>query len=57
MMNQSREANKNKTLRTLFNVICQDNEFALLRRTLEIYAEEIQAHDMKSSNEVLNQFD
>ena len=33
---------KERTLRTLFDVICSDNEFSLLRRTLEIYCEEIE---------------
>lgn len=33
---------KERTLRALFNVICEDNEFSLLRRTLEIYCEEIE---------------
>ena len=40
----SLEINKNNTLRTLFDVICLDNEFSLLRRTLELYCEEIDAH-------------
>jgi hypothetical protein len=39
------ETNKHNTLRTLFNVICADNEFSLLRRTLELYCEEIMASD------------
>ncbi len=35
-------SNKERTLQTLFNVICVDNEFSLLRRTLELYCEEIE---------------
>jgi hypothetical protein len=34
--------NKERTLKTLFDVICADNEFSLLRRTLELYCEEIE---------------
>lgn len=30
-----------KTLKTLFDVICADNEFTLLRETLRLYCEEI----------------
>jgi hypothetical protein len=30
-----------KTLKTLFDVICADNEFSLLRETLRLYCEEI----------------
>jgi hypothetical protein len=37
----SNESNKSRTLQTLFQVICADNEFTLLRKTLEIYCEEI----------------
>ncbi len=35
-------SHKEHTLKTLFNVICADNEFSLLRRTLELYCEEIE---------------
>jgi hypothetical protein len=35
-------SNKEHTLKTLFSVICADNEFSLLRRTLELYCEEIE---------------
>jgi hypothetical protein len=35
------ELAKNRTLKTLFQVICADNEFTLLRQTLELYCEEI----------------
>lgn len=35
-------SNKERTLKTLFNLICVDNEFSLLRRTLELYCEEIE---------------
>jgi len=35
-------SNRDHTLKTLFNVICVDNEFSLLRRTLELYCEEIE---------------
>lgn len=38
------ESAKNKTLKTLFQVICADNEFTLLRHTLELYCEEMAAH-------------
>ena len=38
----STPSSKEHTLRTLFSVICADNEFSLLRRTLEIYCEEIE---------------
>lgn len=38
------ESAKNKTLQTLFQVICADNEFTLLRHTLKLYSEEIAAH-------------
>jgi hypothetical protein len=32
---------KDRTLRTLFQVICQDDEFSLLNETLRLYLEEI----------------
>jgi hypothetical protein len=32
---------KSRTLKALFQVICADNEFTLLRHTLELYCEEI----------------
>jgi len=35
------ESAKSKTLETLFQLICADNEFTLLRKTLELYCEEI----------------
>lgn len=35
------ELAKSRTLETLFQVICSDNEFSLLRKTLELYCEEI----------------
>jgi hypothetical protein len=35
-------SNRDRTLKTLFDVICVDNEFSLLRRTLELYCEEIE---------------
>jgi len=34
--------NKERTLKTLFDVICDENEFSRLRRTLELYCEEIE---------------
>jgi hypothetical protein len=37
------EIAKSRTLATLFQVICADNEFTLLRKTLELYCEEIAA--------------
>gem|GEM_PF-2554772 len=36
---------KNRTLKALFQVICADNEFTLLRHTLELYCEEIEANN------------
>lgn len=38
---QQVESNRNNTLKALFGIICEDNEFTLLRRTLELYCEEI----------------
>jgi hypothetical protein len=38
---QQVESNRNNTLRALFGLICEDNEFTLLRQTLELYCEEI----------------
>lgn len=37
----SSERNRGRTLQALFQVICADNEFTLLRKTLELYCEEI----------------
>ncbi len=37
------ERNKSRTLEALFKMICVDNEFTLLRKTLELYCEEISA--------------
>jgi hypothetical protein len=37
------EQNKSRTLEALFKMICADNEFTLLRKTLELYCEEISA--------------
>lgn len=39
---QTIDTNKNNTLKALFQLICEDNEFALLRHTLELYCEEIE---------------
>ncbi|MFN4895503.1 MAG: hypothetical protein ACK5GN_05950 [Pseudomonadota bacterium] len=41
------ETNKSRTLQTLFQVICADNEFTLLRKTLELYCEEIAAAEQQ----------
>lgn len=41
MTTKTLEMNKNRTLRALFGIICEDNEFTLLRHTLELYCEEI----------------
>ena len=38
---QQVESNRNNTLKALFGRICEDNEFTLLRQTLELYCEEI----------------
>ena len=43
---ETNETNKNNTLRALYDVICVDDEFALLRRTLELYSEEIAAQTL-----------
>ncbi len=37
-----RELAKSRTIKTLFKVICQDNEFSLLRQTLMLYCEELE---------------
>ncbi len=39
---ETTKTNRENTLKTLFGVICADNEFSLLRRTLELYCEEIE---------------
>ena len=39
--------NKSRTLQALFEVICADNEFALLRHTLALYCEEIAQSDVE----------
>jgi hypothetical protein len=39
---------KSHTLQQLFNVICADNEFALLRHTLALYCEEIERSGLVS---------
>ena len=39
---QTIDTNKNNTLKALFQLICEDNEFTLLRHTLELYCEEIE---------------
>lgn len=36
------ELAKSRTIKTLFKVICQDNEFSLLRQTLKLYCEELE---------------
>jgi hypothetical protein len=38
------ELAKNRTLKALFQVICADNEFTVLRHTLKLYCEEIEAN-------------
>ena len=43
---EANETNKNHTLKALFGIICEDHEFTLLRRTLELYCEEIAKHDI-----------
>ena len=48
------ESAKNKTLKTLFQVICADNEFTLLRHTLELYCEEIAAHRASTPEAVIS---
>ncbi|MFO0416827.1 MAG: hypothetical protein ACK5Y6_06015 [Pseudomonadota bacterium] len=40
---------KSHTLQQLFNVICADNEFTLLRHTLALYCEEIEKASAKES--------
>jgi hypothetical protein len=42
-INSEAEMAKNRTLKTLFQVICSDNEFSLLRQTLKLYCEELEA--------------
>ena len=42
-INSEAEMAKNRTLKALFQVICSDNEFSLLRQTLKLYCEEIEA--------------
>ena len=39
----SQDLQTSRTLQTLLKVICADNEFTLLRKTLELYCEEIEA--------------
>lgn len=38
---QQVESSRNNTLKALFSLICEDNEFTLLRQTLALYCEEI----------------
>jgi hypothetical protein len=42
-INSEAEMAKNRTLKALFQVICSDNEFSLLRQTLKLYCEELEA--------------
>lgn len=39
---QTIESGKNNTLKALFQLICEDHEFTLLRHTLELYCEEVE---------------
>jgi len=39
----SQDLQTSRTLETLLKVICADHEFTLLRKTLELYCEEIEA--------------
>jgi hypothetical protein len=41
-MSTKAEQAKNRTLKALFQVICQDNDFSLLRQTLKLYCEELE---------------
>lgn len=44
------EIAKSRTLAALFQVICADNEFTLLRKTLELYCEEIAACNISADD-------
>lgn len=50
-MNDTKTAstNRERTLQTLFQVICQEDEFSLLRETLRIYCEELN-NDLESAS-------
>lgn len=46
---QTPSTSRDRTLQTLFQVICQEDEFSLLRETLRIYCEELN-NDLETSS-------